>query len=131
MSKYTEIRELLKEDINEIVEQRIAERMESIINTLMPAVLEHVSNSLSIPSVSTHVTGVYTPDIKRTGLQMNMGDGRTKSISDAFLTIDPQYYLMKWDNVDREFVRHEQRLQKLESLIPKEDNANPPQKTAP
>lgn len=48
MSKYSEIREVLKEDIHELVEKELFSRMTNIIPALMPAVLEFVADSMKV-----------------------------------------------------------------------------------
>lgn len=88
MSKYTELQEILKEDIEAIVEQRLAERMESIIESLMPSILEHVANSFRM-----HTHHLYSDQtIKTHQLVMHTNPGTTRSIGEHMVTINQYEY---------------------------------------
>lgn len=81
MSKYTEIREVLKEDIAEIVELTFKHRLESVINAMMPSILDTVANSIKIdsyayggaPENSLHLSMEHTDPVTYTQTTRNIG----------------------------------------------------------
>lgn len=114
MSKYTELREILKEDIEQIVEQRLAERMESIINALMPSILENVANSIRFE------TGNSPSDfsIKTHQFTMTTSPGVKHYIGDNIVAIDRQGYDKYKDDQMAAYQTLNIRLHNLESKLP-------------
>lgn len=114
MSKYTELREILKEDIEAIVEQRLAERMQSIIESLMPSILEHVANSFRM-----HTHHLYSDQtIKTHQIVMQTGTGTTRTIGEHMVTINQyEYEQSRKDNLAA-YQTLNIRLQNLESKLP-------------
>lgn len=113
MSKYTEIRELLKEDIELIVEQRLVERMGDIINTLMPSVLEHVANNIRFE------TGNAASDfsIRTHQFTMTTGTGAKHYIGENIVAIDRFGYDKYKDDQRAAYQTLNMRLHNLEQKL--------------
>lgn len=117
MTKYSELREILKEDIHEIVEQEIALRLHTVIQALMPSVLEHVANSLEVCK-SPAASNYYEPSLETAQLAIHTEPGHTRYVSVPFTTVNQHYYATKWNSVDQEFIRLQNRIHNLEHPQP-------------
>lgn len=89
MSKYTELREILKEDIEMIVEQRLTERLESLVTALMPGILEHVAKSIKFNVYDTDTSG--NNEIRTVHLILQTGPINSQYIGSVD-TINPVHY---------------------------------------
>lgn len=118
MSKYAELLGLLKEDIEQIVEkkveERMATRMHELIEVMMPSVLEHVANNLDFYQ-SPLDGGVYAPYLTKTQLVMKTGEGTVQYISRPFTCIEPSHYATKKYNDSNLMDYLDSRISLLES----------------
>lgn len=81
MSKYAELRELLKEDITEIVEITFKNRLENIVQSLMPSILDTVADSIKLhdytsggPEKSLHLTMEHTDPVNYAHTSRTIGN---------------------------------------------------------
>lgn len=101
MSKYTELREILKEDIELIVEQRMKERLGSIIDSLMPSIIEHVASSLYASTTENHAT--LDKVVRTTDLIMRMPQGYVQTIA-TIKTISPSQYSEDFNKLQNQII---------------------------
>lgn len=113
MSKYAELLELLKEDIDQIVEKRMEESMGRIVEALMPNILEHVANSIQILSSPAN-TGSYDPTLKDLQLTMQTQPGHTRYISIPFTVVNKYDHDIKWRALNDAFGQLAHRVSTLE-----------------
>lgn len=116
MSALQQLRELLQPDIEQMVEKRLEERLPGIIEVLMPSILEHVANSLSVVTTLSH--GVHTPSLRTAQLVMDITPGFPITVGNSFNVIDKHFYNAKWENINDELFRLQQKLANLESKLP-------------
>lgn len=96
MSKYAEIREILQEDICDIVEVTLKNRLASIINAMMPTILDTVASSIKIHDYTTgsmqnnlHLTMEHLDPVTYTQT--------TRQIGTSVQTVNP-YYIQQMVN---------------------------------
>lgn len=116
MSKYSELLGLLKEDVDKMVEQRVAERMESIIEALMPSILQHVTNNIDLYQGPLD-DGAYIPELNKMQFVMKTDVGTVQYISRPFITVDAANYNHKQLMRTNDINTINYRISELESKI--------------
>jgi hypothetical protein len=122
MSKYAEIRELLKEDIHTLVEAELYNRMTNLIPALMPAILEFVANSITV-----YTTDV-TPNIQEISVNLEYVDPvshlhtsrniRTQKVLNPQTTFGRiQHVIAAYDNLE---IKVNSVIQTLNNITPDE-----------
>lgn len=97
MSKYAEIRELLKEDIHTLVEAELHKRMIDLIPALMPSILEFIALSVKVNTYDV------TPNIQQINVNFEYVDLVSNEFKSRFIhsqkVINPQTTTGKLDHV--------------------------------
>jgi hypothetical protein len=114
MSKYTELREILKEDIEIIVEQRLSERLETLVTALMPGIMQHIANNLKLTVYETDSNG--NNEIKTAHLTLQTGPINIQHIG-SIKTINPDHYQSERSAVIALYQDLTNRLTTLEHLL--------------
>ena len=113
MSKYTELREILKEDIEIIVEQRLSERMETLLTALMPGIMQHIANNLKLTVYETDSSG--NNEFKTAHLTLQTGPINIQHIG-SINTINPVHYQSTITHIVTAYQDTINRLSTLERL---------------
>ena len=121
MSKYTELRQILQEDICDIVELTLKHRLESVINTIIPSTIDKVADSIQMYQYdngvlqnSLHLTMVYTDPVTYTQTTRPIGSP-TQIVSSHYV----QQMVNKINQLEGQIIHLTQQL-----------NASTPEKTA-
>lgn len=115
MSALQKIRDLIKPDIEEIVEQRIAERLPSIIEALYPSIMEHVANNLYLVN---HGSSVYDnspkQELNAVSLQIRTSPGTVKYLGPTITTLDGHHYTQRINALYTHIEQLNDKLSKLQ-----------------
>ena len=125
MSALQELRKLLRPDIEEMVEDRLKERLPSIIEALMPSILQHVADSMQIHhhGLNRHQAvqsgnnsyEIMKPEMDYMHLQIRTGPGTIKHIGSAFTVLDQQKYGARIEYIYQHIRDVQDRIQLLET----------------
>ena len=115
MSALQKLRDLIKPDIEEIVEQRIAERIPSIIEALYPSIMEHVANNLQLVNHGSSVyDGSPKQELNAVSLQIRIGPGAVKYLGAAINTLDGHHYTQRINALYAHIEQLREKINKIE-----------------